>query len=103
MAIVNYHPRAGYRRLTKTKTAAYTAIDGDVIEADGASGGFTITLPSAPLNVDGEISVKQIDSTSNTITVDTLNSETIDGETSIGTKQKRSYTFQSNGTNWIIR
>lgn len=53
---------------TGTKTAAYTAAVKDDVLCDATSGGFTVTLPAAP--VDGsEVMVKKLDNTSNIVTV----------------------------------
>lgn len=53
---------------TAVKTAAYTAVVGDLIPADATSGGFTVTLPSAPADK-SVILVKKLDSTANVVTV----------------------------------
>lgn len=53
---------------TAVKTAAYSAAVGDLIPADATSGGFTVTLPSAPADK-SVILIKKIDSSANTVTI----------------------------------
>jgi hypothetical protein len=62
---------------TAIKTAAYNAAVGDFVPCNAVSGGFTVTLPTAP--VDGAlVSLKKIDTSTNVVTIacggsDTLN------------------------------
>ena len=89
----------------KTTTYQILSTD-DVILADASSGGFTVHLPDA---TDGTLNkkpytVKKIDSSTNTVTVDTNpNTQTIDGgATATITVQYVSITFVSDGSNWNI-
>lgn len=87
-----------------TKTAAYTATDDDkIILCDASSGAFTITLRTA-VNISGkDYTVKKIDSSANTVTIDGSGSETIDdGETAILTDQYESLTIVSNNVEWFV-
>lgn len=53
---------------TTVKTEAYTANVGDLVVCNASAGGFTVYLPGSPAN-GSRITIKKIDSTSNTITV----------------------------------
>jgi hypothetical protein len=53
---------------TAVKTAAYTASAGELVPADAASGGFTVTLPAAPA-AGTTIWIKKIDTTTNAVIV----------------------------------
>ena len=87
---------------TTSQTGAYTALIGDVVLADGTSGAFTVTLPTAAGNKDGIITVKKIDNINN-ITIDGNGSETIDGATTVVlSTQYDSVTMISNGSNWFV-
>jgi hypothetical protein len=66
---------------TAVKTAAYTAAVGELVPADAASGGFTVTLPAAPAS-GSTVWVKKIDTTTNTVTVQRGNSTDVFNETS---------------------
>ncbi len=90
--------------LVVTVTSDYTATtDDDVILVDATSGSVTITLPSA-VGISGEVyHVKKIDSTNNTVIIESEGSSTIDGETSeFIMVQWTSLQIVSNGTNWFI-
>jgi hypothetical protein len=65
---------------TAVKTAAYTAAVGELVPADAAPGGFTVTLPAAPAS-GSTIWVKKIDTTKNTVTVQRGNSTDVFNET----------------------
>lgn len=82
------------------KTSAYTLTSSDkTIEC--TSGTFDVTLPTA-VGHNRVYIVKN--SGAGTITMATTSSQTIDGAASgtLDLSQYDSYTFQSNGTNWII-
>lgn len=53
---------------TAVKTAGYTAAAGELIPGDATAGGFTITLPTAPVDKT-VIFVKKLDSTTNPVTI----------------------------------
>jgi hypothetical protein len=65
---------------TAIKTAAYTAAVGELVPADAASGGFTVTLPAAPAS-GSTVWVKKIDTTTNTVTVQRGNGTDVFNET----------------------
>jgi hypothetical protein len=67
-----------------------------------ATGAITITLPTAVGLIGREYIVKKID-TGTTTTINTTGLETIDGQSSISvTTRYESYTFTSDGSNWMI-
>lgn len=70
---------------------------------DCTSGNITHTLPDA-IGKDGEVVyIKKMDSSVNTITIQTTLSQTIDDNlTAIIQYQNTLIGFQSTGTNWII-
>lgn len=82
-----------------SKTATYSAAAGDCVLADASGGAFTVHLP-AP-SVDARVTVKNVGAT-NTVTVDTPGTETIDGAASVAlATQWDTKTFVSDGTNWF--
>lgn len=69
---------------------------------DATSGSITHNLPTAVGNY-ARITVKKIDSSANTVTVDPNGTETIDGgTTAVLRKRWESITLISDGTNWVI-
>lgn len=87
---------------TKTTDFSLTPYDFTVL-CDASSGTLTVTLPYAAY-VNGHIfSIKKIDSSSNPVTITTINPDTIDGSqtTSIDI-QWTSISIQSDGANWYI-
>jgi len=87
-----------------TKSAAYTATANDeTILANVSAGAFAITLPTA-VGATGKIYiVKKIDSSANSVTVNTTSSQTIDGATSrLLTNQYDAIQVQGDGANWFI-
>jgi hypothetical protein len=85
-----------------TKTAAYTALVGEVIRADASAGGFTITLPAAP-GAGAAVTVMKVDATTNIVTVVGSGVTTIDGDPScLIVSQWTSGVFIFDGTNWLI-
>jgi hypothetical protein len=75
---------------------------GSFFLCDATTGSFAITLPDATLWENRMISIVKI-TAANTLTVDTLLSQTINGVTSQAyTTQWTGLTVVSDGTNWII-
>lgn len=67
---------------TGVKTANYTAVTGDFVQADATSASRTVTLPLA---IPGQVvAVKKVDSSANTVTITLSGSDTLDGSTSNG-------------------
>jgi hypothetical protein len=90
-----------------TKTSNYTVTSSDrnsLIEVNATTGSLEITLPSAATLENGfVVSIKKIDSTTNTVTIDPVGSETIDGQTTVVlANQYDTINLVSNGVNWLI-
>ncbi len=86
-----------------TKTANYTisAAD-DVILGDATAGSITITLPTA-VGIVKSFTVKKVDSSANTVTINTTGGQTIDGSASIVISvQNTSKTVVSDNANWQL-
>jgi len=91
--------------LAKTTTYVITTDDQNaLITGDVTGAGFTMTLPAAATAGDGwKVTVKKIDGSSNSVTIDGNASETIDGATTYDiSSQYQAATFCSNGTNWSV-
>lgn len=96
----NYSP-------TSTKTTTYSILTSDqnkLILCDATGGSFTVNLPAAATAGSGwKVTVKKIDSTANTVTIDGSGSETIDGSTTyVLASQYQGVTPDSDGTNWSV-
>jgi|GEM_PF-5451711 len=86
------------------KTSDYTVTATDAyLLIDATNGDVVVTLPSA-VGISGrEYSVKKIDDSANTITVDASSTETIDdSETLVITSQYEAITIVSDGEGWNI-
>ena len=86
------------------KTDDYLVMaDDNVITCDATGDSFTITLPPAA-GAEGKMyTIKKVDSSVNTITIDANAAETIDGDlTKVITTQYVSITIISDGSNWLI-
>lgn len=85
------------------KSAAYTLAEGDdVLLANAASAGFTVSLPKAALYTGKKFIIKKIDSSSNLVILDADGSETIDGSTTQTlTTQWEANQIVSDGTGWF--
>lgn len=84
--------------------ASYTAklYPGEVVLCNATSGNITVTLPDATKTINF-YSVKKTDTGSNTVTVNTSSSQTIDGSSSATISVAYvSLTFASDGGNWYI-
>jgi len=87
-----------------SKVTDYQSLVDDFILSSASTVEITITLPTAVGNIGKEVNVKRIDSTIYDTIVDTLNSETIDGNlTQSITKQYTTMTVISDGANWFIK
>ncbi len=70
---------------------------------DATSGNITVTLPQITGNLYRVYTVKKIDSSSNTVTIDGYSSETIDGATTQTlSSQYDKYSLQNDGTEWWL-
>ena len=85
-------------------TAAYTAKAGDRVIGVNRAGAVTITLPTAEVRKGRTYTIKDESgaAATNTITVDTEGSETIDGSaTDVISADFGGKTYYSDGTNWF--
>lgn len=69
---------------------------------DATSGDVVATLPTAVGNTGSFIHTKRVDSSVNTVTIDTTGSETIDNYTDITLAENQNLMIISDGTNWRI-
>jgi hypothetical protein len=85
-------------------TASYTVGDFDkTILADAVSGLVVVSIPQASRNPGRVITVKRLNSGANSVRIDTVSPETIDGSaTNTLSSQYARITIQSNGNNWFI-
>lgn len=87
----------------KKITASYTVQPSDeVILVDATSAAVTITLPDAVGNANQTLYIKKTDGSGNAVTVSGVNSQTIDGNSSVSlSSQYATLTVTSDGANWI--
>lgn len=93
--------------ITAVKTTTYTAAAGEYVPCDATSGGFTVTLPTAP--ADGSmITVKKTDSSSNVVTISRGGSDVFNasgGATSVSlTRQGQGIrlVYKATGAIWYV-
>lgn len=87
-------------RTSTTQTGAYTASVNETVLCDASGAAFTVTLP--PVDDSTHVTVKKTDSSANAVTVDSPNSETIDGASSVSlASQYDTVTITSDGTNYF--
>jgi|DEB0MinimDraft_3_1074331.scaffolds.fasta_scaffold00273_9 hypothetical protein len=92
-----------YQINTFTSSTVQLKDNHSTVLCDASSNQMTVTLPRAGSMVGRVVTVKKIDSSANTVTIDGYKSETIDGDTTtIITKQWTSLRLQSDGNNWVI-
>lgn len=86
-----------------TKTNNYTITDSDdIILADASRGAFAVTLPTAVSSAK-TYTVKKVDGSLNTVTMNTTSFQTIDGGPSALMKvQNVSITVASDNSNWMV-
>jgi hypothetical protein len=87
------------------KTTNFTVVGGNddyVLTMDASGGNRTFTLTAAATLADGfVVTLKKIDSSANTVTIDANSSETIDGAlTAVLTSQYETTTLICDGSNW---
>jgi hypothetical protein len=98
------HNSSGFLSSVSVKTSNYTMqqYPGETVLANAASGSFTVTLPDAT-KTSNFYTVKKTDSSTNTVTISTTSSQTIDGGSSAVLKvQYVAITLVSNGSNWFV-
>ena len=78
--VLPFRPNSIVKQQTRvvTKTGNYTAVAGDIIFCNTASGGFTVTLPLSSTNPSAEIIVKKISADGNAVTIATSGSDKVD-------------------------
>lgn len=82
------------------KTAAYTALTGELVLADATGGAFTVTLPSAAV-AGRQVIVKRMNTGVNNVTVAPA-AGTIDGAANVAlTAQYQVTRLIADGTNWV--
>lgn len=96
--------RGPQSRNIATKSAAYTATPADdVLLVDASGAARTITLPAVASSANMSLTVKKIDTSANTVTVDANASELIDGAlTVVLPNQWDGITIVCDGAAWYI-
>lgn len=81
--------------------AASQAIDAGIFLVDASLGNIILTLPAVATSSGKVISVKKIDITANTVTINPAGAETIDGNNNAVLYTQYEYIrLVSNGVNW---
>jgi len=103
LRIFSTNSAATTSRAVATYTADHTAtLTDNLIKVDATGGNVTITLPPAAAAAGDGFTIKRIDSSANTVTVDGDGSETIDDETTKDLDQYTAIQIVSDGTEWWI-
>ena len=88
--------------VTTIQTSVFTAAFGQIVRCNPSGGGFAVNLPSAVGNAGKQIIVKNISSSSNSITITPNGTETIDSFPNLIINIGfHSATIISDGTNWM--
>lgn len=98
-------PAGGAPSVVSTSATSYSvsAATSTVIKASAASNNVAVTLFTAVGNSGAQVVVKRMDATTNTMTIGTTSSQTIDGNSTIQLfQQYDSVTLVSDGSNWVI-
>ena len=94
--------------ITATKTADYTTAIGEVVKCDPSGAGFNVDLPAMPSTAtlrDVDVIVKNITSSTNTITIRPQAGQTIDGAANVTITTARGVVRLlaiPGGTDWMI-
>lgn len=102
----------GYLSYVSSQTSNYTigsnsgsspgTVGGETVLCDATSGTITVTLPTA-VGTHNVHSIKKVDSSSHSVTINTTSSQTIDGgSTATILIQYASISVVSDGSNWNI-
>lgn len=88
----------------RTVSGDTTAQDGEVILVDASGGAVTVTLPAPDDPEAFDITVKKIDTTTNTVTIARPGGQEIDGDASDRTitSEDTSRRFTADGSNYFI-
>ncbi len=91
------------RRSRNFSASGQLNLDEDLVVADSSGGAITLTLPNAEALSGRQLTVKAPFASANPVTVDTVNSQTIDGFlTNVLTINNQFLTVKSDGSNWRI-
>lgn len=94
-------PKIAHTVVVKSSTYAVTTSD-EVILVNASGGSVTVTLPTAVSNTH-VYTIKKIDTSGNTVVVNTTSLQTIDGGASATLKiQYASISLVSDGSNWLV-
>jgi hypothetical protein len=101
---VNWVVSSLNKTIVNNPVTPYTPTEyNEIIIWDCTTGNKVVDLPQASLSTSMEINIKKIDNTSNTLTINTVGVEEIDGgSNAVLTTQYEAITLISNGTNWFI-
>lgn len=105
LGLVYLNGVVNYNRKSQTITSDYTANEfEELVLVNATSGNITVRLPNAITHKEAQYTIKKIDSTSNTITVQSvISGQKIDDSSShILTEQYQFATYQSDGNNYFI-
>lgn len=95
----------GLATVSAVRTTTATAAYGETVRCDPSGAGFTVNLPTAVGRAgrDNDITIKNVTTSTNAITVDGDSGETIDGSATLSmTTARQSVTLRSDGANWMI-
>ena len=95
---------AAERVAVRSVTASGAIVSSDVIVVvDATAGAVSIALPAAAISRGRVLYIKKIDATANTVTLDPIGAETIDGAATKATAvQYYSFTIVCDGSGWWI-
>lgn len=98
---------AGAQRLsvTATKTSAYTASPGELVQCDPTGGAFTVTLPTIAAGNKGQlVYIKNVSTSVTAITIAPAGGQTIDGggNATSNTSHNVVRLCSDGGTNWNV-
>jgi len=89
--------------LNKAGSAYTLGINDNFLTGDATGGSFAFTLPTAVGYAGLEYTLQRTDATSNTISIGTTSSQTINGSSTYSLSSQYAYVrVKSNGTNWLI-
>lgn len=101
----SYTSTGGFNANIVSKNQNYTLVQSDyTVLMDTSGGNRTATLLSAVDNTGKVVVVKKVSTDSNTLTIATTASQTIDGQSTITTQAtvRPSFMMQSDGSNWWV-
>lgn len=94
-------PQRSYRLVVSTGPVLITD---DLMEIDASGGSVTLVLVTAVGNTSTSFQFKRTDASANSVSIQTVLSQSIDGVTSVSlNSQYESIEIFSNGSNWLVR